>query len=264
MWSLARRHLAACAICLAALLCPRASWDRARLAVLAALEGGPRAPEAAAAPPGPREAELRAEWIRAEAERAALELTVRQTTALRAASPAVRGEAVVPAIVLGGEGARATAARGGASRGGALRIDAGRRSRVEEGLPVTDGALLVGRIAAAGELAAEVELVTSLRFRARCRNARTGEEGVLRGAGDGTLYFRPESGAPDLRPGDAILTSPASGFAPANLTVGEIEAFARDAETGLPGATVRPAADLARLGRVLVIRRDGPAREDTP
>lgn len=256
MWLLVRHHVAAFAICLAALLCPRALWDRARIAALAVVDGrtGPSAYASEASTD--RDTALRAEWARAEAERAALERALAQATALREAAPGVRGEAIVPAAVLGGAAAKTTAVRGAASRGARVRIDAGRRAGVEEGFAVVDGACVVGRIAAAGESAAEVELVTSPALSVRCRNARTGEEWIVCGAGDGLLRLhRPESATPDVRPGDAILTSAWSGFAPPNLTIGEVEEVVRDAATGLPGARVRPAAALARLERVLVIRR---------
>jgi cell shape-determining protein MreC len=256
MGPLTRTHIAAFGICLAAIVCPRRLWDRARLAVLGRLE--PAAAAALAAAPGDRELALFAERIRAEAERADLERALADVTALREVTPAVRAEAIVPARVLGSEAGRAAAARGAAARGGGrVRIDAGRGAGLEEGLAVAAGARLVGQVAAAGGAAAEVELVTSPRFRARCRNARTGVEGIVRGAGDGTLTFRPDGAATDLATGDAVVTSAWSGFAPPNLVIGVVDAIARDPDTGLPLARVQPAADAGRIERVLVIRREG-------
>lgn len=289
MGSWARAYVPAFAICLAALVSPRSVWDRARLALLGAAEaagtparagsdGGGGGGDAGAAA-DPETLRLRAEILRLESIRADLERALAQATALREAAPAVKAESVVAARALGGPEAAVRAASGGPKRGGRLRIDVGRRGGVVEGLAVTDGARLIGRIAAANSEVAEVELLSAPGVRVRCRDARTGEEGILRGAPDGLLRFRPAGGGeaagasfggggaapPDVREGDPILTSAWSAFAPPDLVIGTVEAVVRAPDSGLVEAIVRPAGALAGLERVLVIRpRLGSGRPAGP
>jgi hypothetical protein len=278
MWRWRNEHVLAWAICVAVLACPRALWDRLRLRLPAAAEPG----AGGAAPADVGEvaalranlAAVRAELMRTEAERAELARKLSQTTAIDEAGVAVRADARLPVRVFG-----AQAAAGGASaKAGRVRLDAGTREGVRLPAPLLDGAALAGRLVAVSEHASEAELITATTFRARCRNLRTGAEGILRGAGAGELRFRPDAagsggaaaagaagaggagpGEADLAPGDAIVSSAFSNFAPGGLAAGTVVSLDRDPETGLVEARVRPAADLAGLERgLLVLTKEAP------
>jgi cell shape-determining protein MreC len=119
--------------------------------------------------------------------------------------------------------------------------------------PLVQGSALAGRTTAVSAEAGEVELVTALPFRARCRNIRTGVEGIVRGGGGLEMRFRPDGADPDLREGDEIVTSVFSSIAPGALAVGTVVHAERDPETGLVEAIVVPAAALLHLEEALIV-----------
>jgi hypothetical protein len=261
MWRWRVEHVLAWGIAVAAILCPRALWDRARLPVALAFEraaaGAPGRSGAAEAESPDAEAErlraelvlVRGELLRVKAQRAELSRLLAQATAFAGAVGTARPVRALPVRVFGAE--EAGAAQG--ARAGRVRIDAGSAHGVAVPAPLVRGAALAGRTTGVSSEAAEVELVTAATFRARCRNLRTDAEGIARGAGPGLLRFRPDGAAPDVREGDEIVTSAWSSFSPGALAVGTVTAIDRDPETGLVEARLAPAADLARLEEALVV-----------
>jgi len=256
MWRWRVEHVLAWALALAAILCPRAVWDRLRLPVAIAAEriGAERLasgePRSEAETVKAELALVRSELTRAKAQRAELSRLLAQATALAGAtSSGGKPVRALPVQVFGAEEALTAAG----AKGGRVRIDAGSAQEVTAPAPLVQGAALAGRTTGVSQDAAEAELVTATTFRARCRNVRTGVEGIVRGAGGLELRFRPDGPDPDLKPGDEVVTSAFSTFAPGALAVGVVTALDRDPETGLLEARLAPAAALEHLSEALVV-----------
>lgn len=244
MWRWRSEHVVAWAICVAAILCPRKVWDGIRMPLISTAEAV--APDRGEA--GGDVERLRAALLRAEAELAESERLRKQLSALSSAAPAVPAAAALPVRILGAGG------RGGP--GGKVRLDAGSRDGVKVPAALVQGSAIAGRLVATSEGASEAELVTAPTFRARGTAIRGALDGIVRGAGT-HLVFAPEGAEPDLKPGDAIVTSAHSSFAPGGLAVGVVEKVVRDPETGRVEAHVTPAADLERLDRAIVLLEQG-------
>ncbi len=257
MWRWRVELVVAFAICVAAIACPRTLWDRLRVPLVAAAERAPGAAGAggAAAPASdPQDLALvRAELHRTEAERAELARVLAEANALLAAVPSIEPRSALPVRVFGAE-----AAAGGASaRAGRVRLDRGARSGVRLQAPLVSGAAIAGRVVAVSEDVAEVELVTAPTFRAWTQVVRTGQDGMVRGAGAAGLRFRPKAAEPDLKPGDAVVVSTHSAYAPGGLVLGTVTAVERDRTSGLIEAVLEPAADLGGLLDGFVLLRGG-------
>jgi len=143
----------------------------------------------------------------------------------------------------------------------------GARDGVRPGLPVLSEGVLVGRVASVAPSTCEVRLVTDPRFRIRVTVAqgKRNVEGLLSGDGGSVLNLRPavldeRAAAPDLRRGASVLTSRASLLCGVPALVGVIEGTSRPPGSPQDHAQVRPACDLTRLRRVVIVRGQNPKR----
>ena len=173
-----------------------------------------------------------------------------QIAALQLQSDAA-GLPVLPARVIGtgpGQGFEFT-----------VVIDAGAPDGVAVGQTVTAGAGLVGRVVDVQESSSTVLLIGDAAAGIGVRNLRTGELGVLRGTGAGSLVLSPLDPGADLQPGDQLISGPAgeTSFV-AGLLVATITAASR-APSGAVTATASPAASLTALNVVGVLISDAPA-----
>ncbi|MCW2603691.1 MAG: rod shape-determining protein [Pseudonocardiales bacterium] len=143
-------------------------------------------------------------------------------------------------------------------------IDVGAPDGVVLGQTVTAGAGLIGRVVDVQESSSTVLLIGDADAGIGVRNLRTGELGVLRGTGTGSLVLSPLDPAADLKAGDQLVSGPTgeSTFV-ADLLVATITAASR-APSGAFTATASPAASLTALNVVGVLLTAPPPAAGSP
>ncbi len=148
-----------------------------------------------------------------------------------------------------------------------LRLDKGREDGILEGMPVITPEGVVGRTIEVSSQTCDVLLISDRSFKTSVRFEQDGSYGILHGGGVtlsgshgvGILclpsLYRVDYVRKDLeiKTGELVMTSGLGGVFPAGLVVGRVVRMRPD-ESGLfQQAEIAPAADLARLQRVLVI-----------
>jgi rod shape-determining protein MreC len=139
-------------------------------------------------------------------------------------------------------------------------VAAGTREGVVEGssLAVPEG--LVGRVVSAGFSLSRAQLLTDASAAAGARIVRTGELGVVRGDGRGSLRLNNVPPTSSVRVGDAIESAGIDGIYPRGVPIGRVDSVARGSNLFLE-IRVRPAADFSRLTDVLVLAPSPAAGE---
>ncbi len=137
----------------------------------------------------------------------------------------------------------------------AFSIDKGTNSGVAVGMPVVDGAGLVGRIIDVTDRQSTVLLVTDAGSSVSARNSRSGIVGLATGGGPSQLLnFELVAANGDCQPGDVLVTSGLQGSVyPAGIPIGSVQTA-----TTSPGAlqadvTVEPAVNFAMTEFVSVL-----------
>ena len=148
-----------------------------------------------------------------------------------------------------------------------LRLDKGSKDGITEGLPVITPEGVVGRTIEVSAQTCDVLLISDRSFKTSVRFEQDGSFGILHGGGValsgshgvGVLclpnlyrvdYVRKDL---DIKIGEWVLTSGLGGVFPAGLAVGRVIKTTLD-ESGLyQQVEISPAADLARIQRVLVV-----------
>ena len=105
-----------------------------------------------------------------------------------------------------------------------LMIGKGSLNGLAPGDPVLAPGGLLGRVASVTPTTARVELLTDGASRFGVWLPRIRRHGLLTGVGTGRPLLRFLEKDPGARPGDVVVTSPASTLVPPNLTVGVIQA----------------------------------------
>lgn len=104
-----------------------------------------------------------------------------------------------------------------------LVIGRGALEGLRPGLPVMAPGGLLGRVASVTPSTATVALLTDPGSRVGVWVGRTQRHGLLTGVGTSRPVLRFLEKDPGVRPGDVVVTSPASTLVPPNLTVGVIQ-----------------------------------------
>jgi rod shape-determining protein MreC len=104
-----------------------------------------------------------------------------------------------------------------------LVIGGGELQGIRPGLPVLAPGGLLGRVASVTPSTATVALLTDPGSRVGVWVGRTQRHGLLTGIGTSRPVLRFLEKDPGVRPGDVVVTSPASTLVPPNLTVGVIQ-----------------------------------------
>ncbi|MEI6166848.1 MAG: rod shape-determining protein MreC [bacterium] len=148
-----------------------------------------------------------------------------------------------------------------------IRLDKGRNEGLAADMPVITPEGLVGRIIEVNGHTCDVLLISDRSFKVSVRFEQDGSFGILQGGGIslrgehrfGVLcmpsparvdYIRKDL---EIKAGEMVVSSGFGGVFPAGLVVGRVVGVRLD-DTGLfQVAEVEPAADLARLQRVLVV-----------
>ncbi|MFM7361497.1 MAG: rod shape-determining protein MreC [Cyanobium sp.] len=111
---------------------------------------------------------------------------------------------------------------------------------------------LVGRVASVTPTTARVTLLTDPASRVGVWVARTQSHGLLSGVGAGRPLLRFLEKDPQVRPGDLVVSSPASTLVPPNLPVGVVQRVAMGADPA-PEAVVQLSAPIEAVDWVQVV-----------
>jgi rod shape-determining protein MreC len=145
-----------------------------------------------------------------------------------------------------------------------LTVDKGTNDGLRPDMAVIAPAGVVGRIVVSSARAAKVQLLIDLNAGAGALIERSRAQGVVAGAGDGTLQMEYVSEVSDVVVGDTVVTSGIDGIYPKGFVIGRVEAIDKSGGSGYKRIVVRPAADASRLEEVLVVVTPPPARETGP
>jgi rod shape-determining protein MreC len=187
-----------------------------------------------------RNARLQQRLAHAKADRA----TERQLRALHLAAKS-GGYKIVPA--------RVVATNPAEGFDDTVTIDVGSSSGVRAGQSVTVGADLVGRVLHTEQDTSVVLLTTDADSGVGARDQRSGQIGVVSGAGTDGYTFRPLDPHIRVRVGDVLSTGPgrASSFVP-GLIIGTVHSV-HTGPDGAPVAAVDPAVSATSLDLVGVV-----------
>ncbi len=147
-----------------------------------------------------------------------------------------------------------------------LVLGRGDREGIVAGAPVLAGSALAGFVARTTKERSEVRLVTDPYFRLRVTAPRTGIDGVLGGTGGATLVFTPAPSGDDdpgsaLRAGDVLVVSRASTLCSVPAVLGTVREVERAPGEAGSRAVVVPAASIALLTRVVVVRSEAAVED---
>jgi rod shape-determining protein MreC len=134
-----------------------------------------------------------------------------------------------------------------------LVLGAGSLAGVRSGQAVLAPGGLIGRVGAVTPATARVTLLTDPASRVGVWVPRSQTHGLLSGVGTGRPLLRFLEKDPQVRPGDVVVTSPASTLVPPNLPVGVIQSVEMAADPA-PEAVVQLSAPLEAVDWVQVVR----------
>jgi rod shape-determining protein MreC len=133
-------------------------------------------------------------------------------------------------------------------------VDKGLNAGVAAGMPVIDGAGVVGQVTTVGPFASEVTLVTEKDQSVPVMLVRNGLRAVAVGSGkDGSIDvpFMPVSA--DVQPGDVFVTSGIDQTYPPGLLVAQITGVQKDPARNFAKISARPAAGVDNYRYVMML-----------
>lgn len=136
----------------------------------------------------------------------------------------------------------------------AVRINVGSRQGVSKDMTVIDADGLVGRVKQVTPGTSLVVLAADPGSSVGVRDTRTGELGLVTGAGLGPMRYTPLNPRSTVQVGDTVVTGPygASTYA-ADVPLGRVAAVTRDGVSSTPRVTIRPFVDFSSLDVVAVV-----------
>jgi rod shape-determining protein MreC len=146
----------------------------------------------------------------------------------------------------------------------AITIDQGRDAGVRDDMAVIAPAGVVGRTVDPAPRASSVQLLTDQNAAAAAMVARSGSQGIVVGAGDGTLRLEYLAAVADLHEGDEVVTAGLDGVYPKGIRIGRVSRVERSGPS-IRRVVVAPAVDFSSLELVLVVTAppspvEGPGR----
>jgi rod shape-determining protein MreC len=142
---------------------------------------------------------------------------------------------------------------------GAL-IGAGSADGVAPGSPLAVPEGLVGRVVTVGRGVSRAQLLLDSSAAAGARLARTGELGVVRGDGHGSLILNNIATTSSVARGDLVESAGIDGIYPRGVPIGRVESVSRGSKLFLE-IRVTPSADFSRLTDVLLLAPSPAVRE---
>jgi rod shape-determining protein MreC len=140
-----------------------------------------------------------------------------------------------------------------------VTIDKGSSEDLVTDMAVISPAGVVGRVILPSRRASQVQLLIDRNAAAGALIERTRVQGVVMGAGDGTLKMQYVPGTADVKPGDLVVTSGIDGIYPKGFVIGTIDRVDRGMGA-FHEIVVRPAVEFTRLEEVLVVRTPPASR----
>lgn len=134
-----------------------------------------------------------------------------------------------------------------------LVIGKGALAGVRAGQPVLAPGGLIGLVASVTPATATITLLTDPSSRVGVWLSRTRHHGLLTGVGTARPVVRFLDKDPEARPGDVVVTSPASTLVPPNLPVGVVQSVDASADPA-PTAVVQLIAPVQAVDWVQVLR----------
>lgn len=134
-----------------------------------------------------------------------------------------------------------------------VTIDKGSTEDLATDMAVISPAGVVGRVILPSRRAAKVQLLIDRNAAAGALIERTRVQGVVIGAGEGSLKMQYVPGTSDVKTGDLVVTSGIDGIYPKGFVIGTVEHADRGTGTYYD-ISVRPAVDFTRLEEVLVVK----------
>lgn len=133
-------------------------------------------------------------------------------------------------------------------------VGIGSAAGVGEGSPLAVPEGLVGRVVTAGRTLSRAQLLLDASAAAGARLVRTGELGIVRGDGRGSLLLNHIATTSRVRAGDLVESAGVDGIYPRGIPIGRVQSVSRGANLFLE-IRVAPAASFSRLTDVLVLAR---------
>jgi rod shape-determining protein MreC len=171
---------------------------------------------------------------------------LREMRALKPFVPEQEIESIIPAEIVSVEISAANSS---------VVINAGSRKGVKPDSALLCGKVAVGRITQVGPWASRVKLLTEIGHSVRAKIARTGNEGVLEGAGGGKFVLRFIPREAQVKVGDALVAPTSSKYFPAGVVLGEIIDVRLEPSDPSYRITAAPTIDYSSLEDVVVVRR---------
>jgi rod shape-determining protein MreC len=140
-------------------------------------------------------------------------------------------------------------------------IGAGSADGVAPGSPLAVPAGLVGRVVTVGRNVSRAQLLLDASAAAGGRIARTGELGVVRGDGHGSLTLNNIAATSTVARGDLVESAGIDGIYPRGVPIGVVESVLRGSKLFLE-IRVAPAADFSRLTDVLLLAPSPATKEN--
>ncbi|HEX8026997.1 MAG TPA: rod shape-determining protein MreC [Vicinamibacterales bacterium] len=140
-----------------------------------------------------------------------------------------------------------------------VTIDKGSSDDLATDMAVISPAGVVGRVILPSRRASKVQLLIDRNAAAGALIERTRVQGVVLGAGDGTLTMQYVPGSSDVKTGDLVVTSGIDGIYPKGFVIGTVEHADRGAGA-YHEIVVRPAVDFSRLEEVLIVKTPPASR----
>ena len=140
-----------------------------------------------------------------------------------------------------------------------VTIDKGSSGGLTTDMAVISPAGVVGRVILPSRRASKVQLLIDRNAAAGALIERTRVQGVVVGAGDGTLTMQYVPGSSDVKTGDLVVTSGIDGIYPKGFVIGTVDHADRGAGA-YHEIVVRPAVNFSRLEEVLVVKTPPPSR----
>jgi rod shape-determining protein MreC len=130
-------------------------------------------------------------------------------------------------------------------------VGAGASQGVVMGSPIAVPEGLVGRVVTVGHTLSRAQLLLDASAAAGARIVRTGEQGIVRGDGRGSLRLNNIPTTSTVKAGDLVESAGIDGIYPRGVPIGQVEVVARGSL--FLEIRVRPSAPFARLTDVLVL-----------
>jgi len=140
-----------------------------------------------------------------------------------------------------------------------VTIDKGSSEGLATDMAVISPAGVVGRVILPSRRASKVQLLIDRNAAAGALIERTRVQGVVIGAGDGTLAMQYVPGSSDVKTGDLVVTSGIDGIYPKGFVIGTVDRTDRGVGA-YHEIVVRPSVNFSRLEEVLIVKTPPASR----